>query len=105
MKTLFRKELRENLKLAVPACLLLTALADLWARGGGNGLVDRGCLLSASILLSLFGVALGWFQIQNEKPRDLWAFRDTLLRLSNGRWSCRSPLSSCWASFGTSQGC
>ena len=73
MKTLFRKELRENLKIAVPAGLLLSALAVSWGQGG-NGLVQRGCLMSGSFLLSSFGVALGWFQIQNEKPRDLWAF-------------------------------
>jgi hypothetical protein len=74
MKTLFQKELRENLKIAVPAWLLLIGLVVLWARDGGNGLVDRDCLMGAGILLALLGAALGWFQIQNEKPRDLWAF-------------------------------
>lgn len=74
MKTIIRKELRENLKLALPACLVLTAFFMFAAWDGGMGLVDQGMVRMTSIFYAVFGAALGWLQIHHERPRDLWAF-------------------------------
>src|SRR5215472_5933715 len=73
MKTLFRKELRENLKVAVPACLLLTALL-VFASQDCAAPVERGLLIPIGMICAGFGVALGFLQIHSERPRDLWAF-------------------------------
>ena len=75
MKTLIFKELRENLKLAVPVFLLLTMLCAFAAwDGGGNALLDAHFLRLLSLGFGVFAAALGWLQIHHERPRDLWAF-------------------------------
>lgn len=93
MKTLIQKELRENLKLAVLgagifAFLLMTSYhhysnyyADL-ASGDRSGFENPemaqpllGDVPKFTIVLgALFAAVLGWFQIHNERHRDLWAF-------------------------------
>jgi hypothetical protein len=75
MKTLIYKELRENLKLAVPVFLLLSAFSIFAAwDGGGNALLSREFLRLFSLGCAGFAGALGWLQIHHERPRDLWAF-------------------------------
>ena len=74
MKTLIYKEFRENLKLAVPVFLLLSALLMFAAwEGGGNALLSRELLRLFSLGCAGFAGALGWMQIHHERPRDLWA--------------------------------
>jgi hypothetical protein len=94
MKALIQKELRENVKLAVLGLLIFVLMLGLAYRDFleemkvvmlGSTIVNlRGELLQPVIapLLSLetgffcaiFGAVLGWFQIHNERHRDLWAF-------------------------------
>src|SRR6266568_745270 len=75
MKALIYKELRENLKLAVPLFLLLAAFFTFAAwDGGGNALLSAEFLRLISLGCAGFGAALGWLQIHHERPRDLWAF-------------------------------
>lgn len=75
MKTLIYKELRENLKLAVPVFLLLTLFCAFVAwEGGGNALLSAEFLRLISLGFGGFAAALGWLQIHHERPRDLWAF-------------------------------
>src|SRR5881392_2290889 len=75
MKTIIYKELRENLKLAVPAFVLLTGLFMFAAwDGGGTALVDAQFLRMTGVGWAGFAATLGWLQIQHERPRDLWAF-------------------------------
>lgn len=92
MKALIRKELRENLKLAVLGFVLFTVLV-VWAwcdyarmmkdlllglgSPAGSRLqpVQSGLILvGTGWLCVIFGAALGWMQIFNERHRDLWAF-------------------------------
>src|SRR5689334_22307670 len=75
MKTLIYKELRENLKLAVPVFLLLTVVC--WSAawdGGDNALRGEESLRIFNLGCAGFAAALGWLQIHHERPRDLWAF-------------------------------
>ena len=74
MKTIIGKELRENLKLAFPVCLVLTVFLMYATWDGGTGLVDKGLVRITSVFYAVFGAALGWLQIHHERPRDLWAF-------------------------------
>src|SRR5438445_13852724 len=75
MKTLIYKELRENLKLAVPVFLLLTAFFMFAAwEDGDNALVSAEIVRIISLACAAFAAALGWLQIHHERPRDLWAF-------------------------------
>ncbi len=94
MKTLILKELRENLKLAVVGLLLSLAVvvgSQLYyvnlIKGITSGvsaaqnyyyrlqpLTSNNFTSFSMILCVLVGAALGWFQIQNERHRDLWAF-------------------------------
>ncbi len=93
MKTLIRKELRENLKLAVLGLIIYSAFLGLnihtyshWMQSvaaGGQGqrevammqpLVSGEFWGLSGILCAAFGAILGWFQIHNERQRDLWAF-------------------------------
>jgi len=91
MKTLIQKELRENFKLAllglavIGLALAMTyhQYAEAYARlvaGDGSGLgVDAQPLLRdiprcVAFIATVFGAVLGWFQIHNERHRDLWAF-------------------------------
>jgi ABC-type transport system involved in multi-copper enzyme maturation permease subunit len=93
MKALIQKELRENLKLAVLGLIIYSAFLGLnihtyshWMRfvaAGGQGqrevammqpLVSSGFWGLSGIVCAAFGAILGWFQIHNERPRDLWAF-------------------------------
>ncbi len=75
MKALIDKELRENLKLAVPVFLVLSVICWFAAwDGGGNALLGANSLRIFSLGCAGFGAALGWLQIHHERPRDLWAF-------------------------------
>jgi len=75
MKALIDKELRENLKVAVPVFLLLTVVCWLAAwDGGGNALLGAESLRIFSLMCAGFGAILGWLQIHHERPRDLRAF-------------------------------
>ncbi len=75
MKTLIRKELRENFVVAVVAFVIFAFLMVE---------VYHSCTLSfsqpllampgAGIFCGVFGAVLGWLQIHNERHRDLWAF-------------------------------
>ena len=92
MKALIQKELRENVKLAVLglfifALMLVLAYCDflheMKAMMLGNTDL-RGDLLQPLVaplfqletgyFCAIFGAVLGWFQIHNERQRDLWAF-------------------------------
>ena len=93
MKTLILKELRENLKLAVLGLVIFALMLMLeyhdflnemkYMMLGGTNLL-RGDLLQPLIaplfhmetgfFCVIFGAVLGWFQIHNERQRDLWAF-------------------------------
>src|SRR5579871_598198 len=73
MKALIRKELRENLKVALPGFLILSViLSDSWSDSPIQPLVNRNALFD--LTCNLFGLVLGWFQVSREKNRDLWAF-------------------------------
>ena len=75
MKTLIYKELRENLKLAVPVFLVLTAFFTFAAWDvDANVLLGTNNLRLTSLVYAGFAAALGWLQIHHERPRDLWAF-------------------------------
>jgi hypothetical protein len=74
MKALIYKELRENLKLAVPVFLLLTVIGWFVAWDGGGNLLGANTLGILSLICAGYGATLGWLQIHHEKPRDLWAF-------------------------------
>ncbi len=75
MRALIYKELRENLKPAVPVFLLLTVICWLAALDGGdNALLGAESLRIFSLVCAGLGAALGWLQIHHERPRDLWAF-------------------------------
>jgi ABC-type transport system involved in multi-copper enzyme maturation permease subunit len=92
MKTLIRKELRENLKLAVLSLIVFTVLV-VWSWCDYTGMikdvllglrslegyrlqpVESGLILAGTAWLCvIFGAVLGWMQIFNERHRDLWAF-------------------------------
>ena len=93
MKALIQKELRENLKLAVLGLIIYSAFLALnihtyshWMKfvaAGGQGqkevemmqpLISGGFWGLSGILCATFGAVLGWFQIYNERSRDLWTF-------------------------------
>jgi ABC-type transport system involved in multi-copper enzyme maturation permease subunit len=92
MKTLIRKELRENFKLAVIGLVIFAFIlvqeyrncvgvfASLALGQMGVTPSDTQPLLSPRILpmvglfCGVFGAILGWIQINNERHRDLWAF-------------------------------
>lgn len=75
MKALIRKELRENLKFALPAFLILSLLLyNAYAIARSQPLLNRGFLAPVELVCNLFGLVLGWFQVFPEKNRDLWAF-------------------------------
>jgi len=93
MKALIQKELRENLKLAMLGLIVFSAILALnihtyshWMKSvaaGGQGqrevemmqpLISGGFWKLSGILCAIFGFILGWFQIHNERQRDLWAF-------------------------------
>ena len=94
MKTLIQKELRENLKVAV-AGLLLSVVVVISSqmyylnliegiRTGVSAaqqysyrlqpLTSDNFKVFSRLLCIVVGLALGWFQIQSERHRDLWAF-------------------------------
>jgi ABC-type transport system involved in multi-copper enzyme maturation permease subunit len=92
VKILIRKELRENLKLAVLGFVVFTVLV-VWSwrdyavmmkdvllglrslEGFRLQPVHSGLILAGTgWLCVIFGAVLGWMQIFNERHRDLWAF-------------------------------
>jgi ABC-type transport system involved in multi-copper enzyme maturation permease subunit len=75
MKALIYKELRENLKLALPGFLVLTlVLFRLFQNSETQPLLSVAVLRPIEFFCFAIGVGLGWFQIHNERHRDLWAF-------------------------------
>src|SRR6266705_4034337 len=93
MKTLIRKEVHENLKLAALGIIIFTllllqnyhvsstALVDFASRPYDWQFVERsqpllasGFLTQTSFFCAIFGAVLGWMQVFNERHRDLWAF-------------------------------
>ncbi len=92
MKTIFQKDLRENLKVALICLLIFTLvlvqayessidflsnllLRNLSAQSNQlQPLLSNMLVLDAGFFCALFGAALGWFQTRNEAHRDLWAF-------------------------------
>ena len=93
MNTLFRKELREQTKVALLGLAIFTVilmgaykscmstLVNFAAGGGGQmqgeqmqPLLSSGLLTPAAFFCAFFGIALGWLQIHAEKHRDLWAY-------------------------------
>ena len=75
MKKLIQKELRENLKLAVPGLLIFSALlASSYAGAVPRPSLNRNVLAIVELFCNALGLALGWLQIHHERHRDLWAF-------------------------------
>ena len=91
MKALIRKELRENLKLAVLGLGIFALVLALNVQKYSTILKNLGGisdsqqtylpwqpLVASDFLIgffcAIFGAVLGWFQIHNERHRDLWAF-------------------------------
>ncbi len=93
MKALVQKELRENTKVAVLGLIIfglgllhqyLDYVGDLkeialgagMRRGGVNWqpLVEGGFVMGIAYLCPILAAVLGWFQIHNERHRDLWSF-------------------------------
>ncbi len=75
MKALIRKELRENLKFAVPGFLIFSLLLyNSYSAAESQPLVSPRFLGPVELVCNLFGLILGWFQVYPEKNRDLWAF-------------------------------
>jgi len=75
MKALIQKELRENLKLALPGFLIFAVvLLRLFQNSETQPLLSVAVLRPTEFFCFAIGVGLGWFQIHNERHRDLWAF-------------------------------
>ena len=92
MKIIFRKDLRENLKVAVIGLLIFSLMLiqsfqssiSMLSRiidGNWSGqddalqpLLSNSLLTEAAFFCAIFGAALGWLQTRNEAHRDLWAF-------------------------------
>lgn len=92
MKTLIRKDLRENLKVALIGLLIFSllllhayrdcidTLTNLLAGRSSTiasfmqPLLAQSLLTEAAFFCAIFGAALGWLQTRNEAHRDLWAF-------------------------------
>lgn len=92
MKTLIFKELRENVKLAVLGLAIFAAILALDVHGYSllmkslalgsspnradimQPLISGDSLVLVGYFCAIFGAILGWFQIHNERQRDLWAF-------------------------------
>jgi hypothetical protein len=75
MKALIYKELRENLKLALPGLLVFAVvLMRLFQNSETQPLLSVAVLRPTEFFCFAIGVGLGWFQIHNERHRDLWAF-------------------------------
>jgi hypothetical protein len=91
MKTLFKKDLRENFKPALVALAILTLLlmsilrncADAQSQAADGRassvtelqpLLYGGLLFLTTFFCAIFGTLLGWLQARNEAHRDLWAF-------------------------------
>ncbi len=92
MKTIIRKELRENFKLAVIGFGIFTFLlvqgyrscsqffTELaigqtnWGNMSAHPLLSDQVLSETALFCAIFGALLGWLQIHNERHRDLWAF-------------------------------
>jgi len=75
MRTLIQKELRENLKLALPGLLIFAlVLLRLFQNSETQPLLSVSVLRPIEFFCFVLGLGLGWFQIHNERHRDLWAF-------------------------------
>jgi hypothetical protein len=81
MKTLIRKELRENVKVAALGLVIYTLLSVqnyrncvVSAHGMAQPLTDGNFLMSTTWFCGIFSAVLGWLQIYNERRPDLWAF-------------------------------
>jgi ABC-type transport system involved in multi-copper enzyme maturation permease subunit len=92
MKTIIRKELRENFKLAVIGFAVLTFMfvqgyrschefftqlalgQSAWQTMNAQPLLSEGVLAETAYFCAIFGAVLGWLQIFSERHRDLRAF-------------------------------
>jgi ABC-type transport system involved in multi-copper enzyme maturation permease subunit len=92
MKAIFKKELRENVALAVPGLLILSLMLlqtahnhsalmrrmgyqyAYWPMENMQPLLDSGFLSQTAFFCGIFGAVLGWLQIFRERHRDLRAF-------------------------------
>ena len=92
MNAIFKKDLRENLKLALLGLVILSGLLYYdfqpyeqalkkflgvnWSGQIGNlqPLLSVSLLTGTAFFCGILGAALGWFQTRNEAQRDLWAF-------------------------------
>jgi hypothetical protein len=81
MKTLLRKELQENMKLAALGLVIYTVLLCQQYNACMHSMVRwthpltyPAFLVNTAWFCGLFGAALGWLQIHNERRPDLWAF-------------------------------
>jgi ABC-type transport system involved in multi-copper enzyme maturation permease subunit len=86
MKTLIRKELRENLILTVLGLVVLVlfillryrdytwSLEHTYLGSDAQPLMSREFVDFIHFFCAVFGGILGWMQVWNERHRDLWAF-------------------------------
>ena len=92
MNAIFKKDLRENLKLALLGLIILAGLLyydfqpygetlkkfleQNWSGQIGNlqPLLSMSLLTGIAFFCAIFGAGLGWLQTRNEAQRDLWAF-------------------------------
>jgi hypothetical protein len=77
MNALFKKDLRENFKLAIIGLIVLGFLFVLYCRHASPGeqpLLHEPLLATGIFFCAIFGSVLGWFQARNEATPDLWAF-------------------------------
>ena len=92
MKTIFQKDLRENLKLALIGFAIftllliqayqssITAFSNLLKNNGSittstlQPLLSQTLLTEVAFFCAFFAAVLGWLQTRNEAHRDLWAF-------------------------------
>ena len=92
MKTIFRKEWRENFKFAVIGFAIYTFMLvsgyracsqfyeqlaggqSFWQNQSAQPLLSQQVLSISALFCAIFGAVLGWIQIHNERHRDLWAY-------------------------------
>ena len=81
MKTLVRKELRENVRLAALGLVVHTLMLVQHYReyvaaptNMSQPLANPEILWSTAWFCGIFGAVLGWLQVHNERRPDLWAF-------------------------------
>ena len=77
MNALFKKDLRENFKLAIIGLVVLGFFFVLYCRHANPGeqpSLHEPLLATGIFFCAIFGSVLGWLQARNEATPDLWAF-------------------------------